>query len=140
MLQLYAFVYQRIMNFPQTKFECETVTTGNLFEYVHQIINVKIHLHHSHVTRKIIGFAHDFCNLQVRENEDVIPCIVHNFFGFDMVFVIKAIRLSEWKTKDVNIGGKNVTDLNFASIDKIKFIDTMKYYQSSLGKLAKTLS
>ena len=57
-----------------------------------------------------------------------------------MVFVIKAIRLSEWKTKDVNIGGKNVTDLNFASIDKIKFIDTMKYYQSSLGKLAETLS
>ena len=57
-----------------------------------------------------------------------------------MAFVIKIIRLSAWKTKDVNIGGKNLTDLNFASIDKIKFIDAMKYYQSSLGKLAETLS
>ena len=57
-----------------------------------------------------------------------------------MVFVLKSIRLSAWKTKDVNIGRKNLTDLNFASIDKIKFIDTMKYYQSSLGKLAETLS
>ena len=51
-LQIYAFVYQRIMNFPRSKFEFETVTTGNLFEYVHKIINVKIHLHHSHVTGK----------------------------------------------------------------------------------------
>ena len=58
-LQLYAFVYQRIMNFLQTKFEFETLTTANLFEYVHKIINVKIHLHHSHVTGKIFGYAHD---------------------------------------------------------------------------------
>ena len=40
------------MNFPRPKFEFETVTTGNLFEYVHKIISVKIHLHHSHVTGK----------------------------------------------------------------------------------------
>ena len=51
-LQIYSFVYQRIINFPKSKFELETVTTGNLFEYVHKIINVKIHLHHSHVTGK----------------------------------------------------------------------------------------
>ena len=137
-LQLYAFVYQRIMNFLQTKFEFETLTTANLFEYVHKIINVKIHLHHSHVTGKIFGYAHDL--LKFRQNKNVIPCIAHNFFGFDMVFVLKSIRLSAWRTKDVNIGRKNLTDLNFASIDKIKFIDTMKYYQSSLGKLAETLS
>ena len=66
-LQLYALVYQRIMSFPRTKFEFETVTTDNLFEYVHKIINVKINLHHSHNTGKIIGYVHDFCKLQVRE-------------------------------------------------------------------------
>ena len=62
-LQLYAFVYQRLMCFPTAKFECETVTTRNLFEFVHKIINVKINLHHSHITGKIIGYVHDFCNL-----------------------------------------------------------------------------
>ena len=139
-LQLYAFVYQRIMCFPTTKFDCETVTTRNLFEYVHKIINVKIHLHHSHFTGKIIGYVHDFCNLQVRENRDMVPCIAHNFFKFDMIFFIKAIRLSVWRTKDINIGGKNLTDLNYASIDNFKFIDTMKYYQTSLGQLSETLS
>ena len=139
-LQLYAFVYQRIMCFPTTKFDCETVTTRNLFEYVHKIINVKIHLHHSHVTGKIIGYVHDFCNLEVRENRDMVPCIAHNFFKFDMIFFIKPIRLSVWRTKDINIGGKNLTDLNYASINNFKFIDTMKYYQTSLGQLSETLS
>ena len=128
------------MCFPRTKFEFETVTTGNLFEYVHKIINVKINLHHSHITGKIIGYVHDFCNLQVRENKDVIPCIAHNFFNFDMIFLLKSVRLSAWRTKDINIGGKNFTDLNYISIDKFKFIDAMKYYQSSLGKLSETLT
>ena len=139
-LQLYAFVYQRIMRFPKTNFEIKTVTTSNLFQFVHKIINVKINLHHSHITGKIIGYVHDFCNLQVRENKDVIPCIADNFFNFDMVFLLKTVRLSVWRTKDIHIGGKNLTDLNYASIDKFKFIDTMKYYQSSLGKLSETLT
>ena len=54
-LQIHAFVYQRIMRFPKTKFEIKTVTTGNLFEFVHKIINVKINLHHLPITGKIIG-------------------------------------------------------------------------------------
>ena len=139
-LQLYAFVYQRIMRFPRTKFEFETVTAGNLFEYVYKIINLKINLHHSHITGKIIGYVHDFCNLQAKKNKDVIPCIAHNFLNFDMIFLLKAIRLSAWRTKDINIGGKNLTNLNYASNDKFKFIDTMKYYQTSLGKLSETLT
>ena len=128
------------MRFPTTKFECETVTTRNLFESVNKIINVKINLHHSHITGKIIGYVHDFCNLQVRENNEIVPCIAHNFFKFDMIFFLKVIRISVWRTKYINIGGKNLTDLNYASIDKFKFIDTMKYYQTSLGQLSETSS
>ena len=128
------------MKFPQNKFEFETVATNDLFENIHKIINVKVHLHHSHVTGEVIGYAHDFCNLKVRENKDVISCIAHNFFGFDIYFFLKAIRLSAWKTKDINIGGTGLTNVSFASIDQLKLIDTMKYFQTSLGKLAETLS
>ena len=65
-LQLYAFVYQKMMRFPRTKFDFETVTTRNLFEYVHKIVNVKINLHHSHITGTTIGCVHDFviCKLE----------------------------------------------------------------------------
>ena len=52
-------------------------------------------------------------------------------------FLLKNIRLSVWQTNDINIGGKNLTD---TSIDNFKFIDTMKYYQTSLGQLSETLS
>ena len=61
-LQLYAFVYDKVMTFPFSKFEYETVTTADLFLSVHKIINAKIHLHHSHVTGEVKGYAHDFCN------------------------------------------------------------------------------
>ena len=139
-LQLYAFVYDKIMNFPFSKFECQTVTTTNFFVSVHRIINAKIHLHHSHVTGQVKGYAHDFCNWTVRENRDVVPCIAHNFFKFDMFFLLRGIRLSVWRTDDINIGGNNMVDINYAQIDNFKFIDSIKYYQTSLGKLSETMS
>ena len=139
-LQLYAFVYDKVMKFPFSKFECETVTTTNLFISVHRIINAKIHLHHSHVTGQVKGYAHDFCNWTVRENKDVVPCIAHNFFKFDMFFLLKGIRLSVWRTDDINIGGNNMVDINYAQIDNFKFVDSIKYYQTSLAKLSETMS
>ena len=54
-LQIYAFVYQRLMDFPQGRFDCETLTAINFFESIHSLINVKILLHQSHVTGKIYG-------------------------------------------------------------------------------------
>ena len=47
------FVYQRLMDFPQGKFDYETQITIIFFESIYKIINIKIHLHHSHVTGKI---------------------------------------------------------------------------------------
>ena len=139
-LQIYAFVYDKIMKFPFSQFEYETVTTSNLFVSVHRIINAKIHLHHSHVTGQVKGYAHDFCNWTVRENHDVVPCIAHNFFKFDMFFLLKGIRLSVWRTDDIRIGGNNMVDINYAQIDNFKFIDSIKYYQTSLAKLSETMS
>ena len=135
-LQSYAFVYQRIMDFPHNKFDYKTVATNDLFVYVHKIFNVKIHLHHSHVRGKIKGDAHYFCNEKVRENKDAFSCVVHNFFGFDIYFLIKGIRLSVWESKDINIGGTGLTNINYGSLMDMKFIDTMKYFVTSLGKLA----
>ena len=50
------------------------------FESVHRPIKIKKHLHHSHVTGKIYGYAHDFYNMKVRENQSQFSCIVHNFW------------------------------------------------------------
>ena len=78
--------------------------------------------------------------MKVRENQDQFSCIAHNFEGFDIFFLVKGIRLSVWGTKYINIGGTGLTNINFAGISsQVIFIDTMKYFLTSLGQLASTL-
>ena len=84
-IQLYAFFYQCLIDFPTCKFEeLKTITTRNMFEKFHKVIKSKVHLHHSHTTGEIIGNCHDFCNLKIRENKETISLIGHNFLGFDI--------------------------------------------------------
>ena len=129
-----------INGFPSGRFDYGTLATINFFENISQIINVKIHLHDSHVTGEIYGYAHDFCNMKVSENKYQFSCKTHNFFGFDMFFLVKGIRLSVWGTKDINIGESGLTNINFAiNYSQVKFINTMKYFLTSLGQLASTL-
>lgn len=45
----------------------ETITTNRFFTNVHNLIKVKFHLHYSHITGKIFGYPHDFCNIVVIE-------------------------------------------------------------------------
>ena len=86
------------MDFPQRRFDYEPLTTNKLFDFVHKIINVKTHLHHSHITEKIIGYGHDISNAKVREDKNILTYIAHTFLGFDMYFLIKEIKLSVWET------------------------------------------
>ena len=82
-----------------------------------------------------------FCNEKVRENRFKIPVIAHRLFRFDFFLLAKGLRAGVWKTKDIVIGGKNPTDINFASIaQQIQFLDTIKYFQQILGSLARSLT
>ena len=93
------------------------------------------------MTGKIIGFAHNFCNLKCKENYHTIPVLAHNQFRFDFFLFLKGIRPSVWETSDIAIGGKNSTNVNFANIkSQVKFIDTIKYFQQSLGNLADSMT
>ena len=102
---------------------------------------MKVHIHHSHVTCKINGYAHDFCNTHLIECEKPeIPCFAHNLFGFDFFYFVKGFSTSAWCSKELNIGGTNLTRVNYASINsEIKFIDSIKYYQRSLAELTSTI-
>ena len=127
-----AFLYRQSINFlPTDKISssvgCLIVSEKfliNLF-YIYTDRHV---VHHSHVTGKIIGHAHEYCNFQIRENYYTIPVIAHNQFRFDFFLFLKGLRPSVWETTDINIGGKNPTSINFAIIqNQVRFIDTVKY-------------
>ena len=50
-----------------------------------------------------------------RKQKKNVSCLAHKIFGFNFYFVAKAIRLPVWKTKDLNIGGNNLSNINFAN-------------------------
>ena len=139
-IQMYACFYDMLMDFPRCKFEqLKTITTQGMFTNFYKAINTKIHLHHSHITGEIIGHSHDFCNWKVRENAIEIPLIGHNFSGFDIFYMVKGYRSSCWGTKEFEMGGTNLTNVNYANIRRqIKIIDTLKYYQTTLAGLTST--
>ena len=141
-LQLYSFLYDSLMDFPEVKFdEIKTVTAKAFMINLHRIINCKVHIHHSHVTGEIIGYVHDFCNWKIRENKNLIPLIGCNFLGFDIYFMVKGYRSSVWGMNDFKMGGTNLTNMNFANISsQVKIIDTLKYYQTSLANISSTVT
>ena len=92
---------------------------------------------------EILGYAHNFCNKQVRQltekSGQYFSCIFHNGFRFDMTFLTKGIWLSFWQTQDVSLLGSGLTTLKSYDIGRhVKFIDSVKYYQQSLSKLARS--
>ena len=105
----------------------------NFINNVRGMLNNAVQLHHSHVTGEITSYSHSYCNPKNRENHFKIPVVTHNLFRFEFFFLLKGLRAGVWRRKDIKIGGKNPTDVNFASIgNQIQFPDTIKHFQESL--------
>ena len=113
----------------------------NVLTNLNLIDTNKTDVHNSHVSGRIVGFAHDFCNLKVRENYYTIPVIAHNKFRFDFFFFLKGIRPTVWETTQIKIGAKNASNINFAVIgSQVRFIDTIKCFQQSLSNLGASMT
>ena len=118
------------MNFRKTEDIKDAIFSANFLDNVNCLIYSKNVIHHSHITGDIIGYAHSFCNLNIRENKNQISVIAHKLFGFDFFFFLKGLRLGCWRTRNILIGGTNLANTisrNIAS--QLKFIDTLKYCQ-----------
>ena len=73
----------------------------------------------------------------------IIRYLSSHIISLDLTFflLLKGIRPSVWETSEIAIGGKNPTDVNFAIIrNQVRFIDTVKYFQQSLGSLADNMT
>ena len=129
-LKVYAFVYDELLILPISDIEYDAITTNNFFVHVHRLIKGKVHLHHSHITGQILGYSHDFCNTSVIEKSNSeIPFIAHNFFGFDFFYFMKTYIATAWFSKELNVGGTNLTHANYGNIsNEIKLIDSLKFY------------
>ena len=139
LLKVMTYVYQNLIAFHSHKFEFETVVSNHFFGNLYRLLKIKIHLHHSHIAGKIHGYVYDFCNWTVRENKTELSVNAHNLFGFDAFYFLKGYQASVWGTKNLSVGGNRLTSINYMNINggQVKFIDTLKYYQTSLAELTK---
>ena len=87
------YVYARIMKFPEKKYQVKTLVTKEFLSVILNILNGQTVLHHSHVTGKVTGYAHNFCNKRLRKTQNLVPVFAHNLFSFNILSVVKGIRL-----------------------------------------------
>ena len=142
-MKVYTYVYNQLFDFPPSEISYEVMTTNNFYSNVNRMIRGKSHLHHSHITGDIIGYAHDFCNTAYfEETTSQIPFIAHNVFGFDLFYWIKTYIASAWCSKELNIAGNNqpVITTRIYVLHKITIaLKFMSYINSDLQIPAKKL-
>ena len=136
------YLYKKSVRFLKNdNISLELPFSNNFSSNLSGIASNKPVVHHSHVSGKIVGFVHEFCNLKVRENYYTIPVIAHNQFRFDFFFIMMSIRPTVWETTEIKIGAKNASNVNFAAIgNQVRFRDTIKYFQQSLENLADSMN
>ena len=136
--KIIGFVYANFMKLKTTEKVKRPVFSATFIDNVKDLTYNKTNIHHLHITGDIIDI---YCNLKVRENRDKISVIAYNLFRFDLLFFIKRMRAGSWRTRDISIGGRNPTDINFANIGNlIAFIDAIKNFQPRLAFLAKRMT
>ena len=139
--KIISFTYSTLIKFLRTNKVKGVPLSKTFIENLKGIIKNKVHVHHYHVTGEVIGYAHAYCNLKVRENKLKTNVVAHNLFRFDFFFLMKELRARVWRIRDIKIGDKNPTNINFANIsNQIMFLDTAKYFQQSLGSLAASMN
>ena len=68
----------------------------------------------------------------MREKKSKISVVAHNLFRFDFYFLLKGLRTGVWKEPD---------KYKFCKYgNQVMFLDTIKYFQQSLGTLASKLT
>jgi len=93
---------------------------------------------HDHLTGKYRGAAHIKCNINYFANR-FVPVVFHNLRGYDGHFIIKEMYNLGQKCNDIMPVAQNSEKFMSFKIDKLKFIDSLLFMNSSLEKLAENL-
>ena len=97
--------------------------------------------HHHHYTGRLIGPAHNTCNLNCYAPNDVV-IYVHNFSHYDSMIIIqslaKMIEMKRDKLK-IRVMPHNTERVRTISLNVYKFLDSMDLFHSSLSMLVDDL-
>ena len=93
---------------------------------------------HCHITGSYRGAAHQDCNLQYSLRYLRIPCVLHNFRGYDSKYIVQA--LSSYLAERIEIIAENSEKFKSITLDgKVRFFDSLQHLPSSLDALVKNV-
>ena len=92
---------------------------------------------HCHITGKILGAAHNLCNLQ-RQESRFIPMFAHNFTSYDSHFLMQCLKESP-HLKKIEALPLNTEKFRTIQINSFHFIDSLSFLNASLSELTTDL-
>ena len=94
---------------------------------------------HNHLLGTYRSAAHSSCNLQYSIRHARVPCIFHNFRGYDASFVVQALSKSD-EVKRLFLIAENSEKFKAMSINSVLvFVDSLQHLPSSLDALTQNL-
>ena len=98
-------------------------------------VDVKV-IDSCHITGRYTGSANRDCDINVKLNHK-IPAVVHNLKNYGSHLIIEELRKFNFKTSSLPNGLENC--MSFSINDKLSFIDSFQFLNSSLDTLVKNL-
>ena len=103
-----------------------------------QASQVKV-IDHDHLTGKVLGAAHQDCNINRREQQKM-TAFCHNMGGYDSHFLIRAVADKPKCIRHMDGLPLNMEKFKTLTINhNVKFVDSMSFLPSNLSALTKQL-
>ena len=94
---------------------------------------------HDHNTGEYLGAAHNWCNLQRRDQRLQIPVFSHNFSGYDHHYIIEALPKVMHRVKALHAIPLNTEKFKQITLNSLTLKDSLSFMDGSLEKLVETL-
>ena len=93
---------------------------------------------HCHIVGSYRGTAHSRCNLAyiISKSEWKLPVVIHNLKGYNGHLIVKALKSEVGEVREIPQSTENYL---FITVDRLKFIDSLKFTPQSRDSLVKTL-
>jgi hypothetical protein len=98
---------------------------------------------HCHASGKYRGAAHSNCNLNFHDKKRAVPCLFHNFAGYDAHLILSSLDQYVQQcttTPKLQLMARTSEKMISIRVNNIRISDSFFYFPNSLGKLCETLS
>ena len=108
-------------------------------EQLNTAIEDTVVIHHCHYSGYIYGYAHKSCNSSLQCQYQIpVKVYAHNASNFDLIFMVKGFKLSDYGDDKIKVNGKPSSIKNVSIGIGMQWCDTISFFPASLDELSKS--